>query len=78
VLDRPQVAAVIVGARSRAHLSANAAITTLRLDDRDRADIARILAQRRGPPGDTFELERERSGRHGSIMKYDLSASPPR
>ena len=26
--------------------------------------------------GDTFELERDRTGRHGNIMKYNLSRQP--
>jgi aryl-alcohol dehydrogenase-like predicted oxidoreductase len=75
MLDRPTVAAVIVGARNRAHLSANAAISECALDDADRAEIARVLVQRKGPSGDTFTLERDRTGRHGSIMKYNLNTS---
>ncbi|HVI88938.1 MAG TPA: aldo/keto reductase [Dongiaceae bacterium] len=73
MLDRPQVAAVIVGARNRAHLAANARITDLTLSAEDQAEIAAILAQRQGPAGDTFTLERDRSGRHGAIMKYNLN-----
>jgi aryl-alcohol dehydrogenase-like predicted oxidoreductase len=73
ILDRPQVAAVIVGARNRAHLAANARIGALRLTEQDRTEIATLLARRAGPAGDVFALERDRSGRHGSIMKYNLS-----
>ena len=76
VLDQPQVACVIVGARSARHLAATLAADRLRLDEDDRRKIAAILAERRGPAGDTFELERDRSGRHGAIMKYDLNAMP--
>jgi aryl-alcohol dehydrogenase-like predicted oxidoreductase len=76
MLDRPQVAAVIVGARSQAHLAANLKITAIVLTDRDRREIGAILAERKGPDGDTFELERDRTGRHGSIMKYNLSKQP--
>jgi aryl-alcohol dehydrogenase-like predicted oxidoreductase len=76
MLEMPQVAAVIVGARSRAHLAANMKITEITLTDADLREIAGILAQRRGPDGDTFELERDRTGRHGSIMKYNLSRQP--
>ena len=75
VLDRPQVAAVIVGARNRAHLAANAQIWALQLTDQDRADIAAILRRRTGPAGDVYTLERDRTGRHGSIMKYNLNAA---
>ena len=76
VLDLPQVAAVIVGARSAGHLAATLAADRLVLDADDRARIAAILAERRGPVGDTFALERDRGGRHGAIMKYDLNAVP--
>src|SRR6185369_15403247 len=54
VLDLPQVAAVIVGARNRAHLIANLKIASVKLTDADRAEIGAILAQRKGPEGDTF------------------------
>jgi aryl-alcohol dehydrogenase-like predicted oxidoreductase len=74
VLARPGVAAVIVGATSRAHLAANTAIAAIRLTPADQAEIAAITTQRLGPKGDVYELERDRSGRHGSIMKYNLSA----
>jgi hypothetical protein len=73
VLDLPQVAAVIVGARNREHLFANLKIASVKLADVDRTEIGGVLAQRRGPEGDTFELERDRDGRHGRIMKYNLS-----
>lgn len=73
VLDRVQVGAVIIGARNRSHLPANLAIMQLRLTPADHAEIEAVLAQRRGPEGDTFTLERDRSGRHGSIMKYNLN-----
>ena len=76
VLDRPQVAGVIVGARSARHLAATLEADRLRLDDDDRRRIAAILAERRGPVGGTFALERARGGRHGAIMKYDLNAVP--
>jgi aryl-alcohol dehydrogenase-like predicted oxidoreductase len=73
MLDLPQVAGVIVGARNREHLFANLKIAAVKLTDADRAEIGEILAQRQGPEGDTFELERDRDGRHGRIMKYNLS-----
>jgi aryl-alcohol dehydrogenase-like predicted oxidoreductase len=73
MLDRPMVAAVIVGARNRSHLAANVAISDFRLTSNDHDEINAVLRQRQGPLGDTFELERDRTGRHGSIMKYNLS-----
>lgn len=73
MLERPQVGAVIVGARNRHHLAANRAIFELKLTPHDHAAIAAVLARRHGPDGDTFALERDRHGRHGSIMKYNLN-----
>jgi aryl-alcohol dehydrogenase-like predicted oxidoreductase len=73
MLDRPAVAAVIVGARSHAHIAANAELAGIPLSDMDRAEIGAVLARREGPEGDTFSLERDRHGRHGSIMKYNLN-----
>jgi aryl-alcohol dehydrogenase-like predicted oxidoreductase len=75
-LDRPGVAAIIVGATSRAHLAANIVAGALELTDGDRAEIEAVAAKRRGPEGDVYELERDRAGRHGSIMKYNLSTEP--
>ena len=76
VLDQPQVAAVIVGATNRTHLTANAGVSAVRLSDRDRSEIAALVAQLRPLDGDAYDLERDRTGRHGSIMKYNLSSAP--
>jgi aryl-alcohol dehydrogenase-like predicted oxidoreductase len=75
VLDRPHVAGVIVGARYAEHLQDNLRVFDLVLDDADRAAIEAVLAQRRGPRGDTYDLERDREGPHGRIMRYALNAS---
>ncbi len=73
VLDRPGVAAVIVGARYAHHLDGALGMFAFALDAGDRALIDNVLAERSGPTGDTFELERDREGRHGRIMKYNLN-----
>ncbi|MBV9748236.1 MAG: aldo/keto reductase [Acetobacteraceae bacterium] len=72
VLDQPHAAAAIVGARNRAHLDEHAKVFGLALDDADRAALGAVLAQRSALPGDVYALERDRSGRHGRIMKYSL------
>jgi aryl-alcohol dehydrogenase-like predicted oxidoreductase len=72
VLDRPPVSAVIVGASHPRHLPDTLRIGTTRLTDADNAEIAAILAQSEGPTGPVYALERDRKGRHGSIMKYNL------
>jgi N-methylhydantoinase B len=75
VLERAGVAAVIVGATNVSHLSANARIGSLDLDAEDHAAIEAVMRLRKGPQGDVFTLERDRNGRHGRIMKYDLHDS---
>jgi aryl-alcohol dehydrogenase-like predicted oxidoreductase len=74
VLEQPQVAAVIVGARNQAHALANAKIMDIALSDEDRRQIAGIISQGPGLEGDVYTLERDRTGRHGSIMHYNLNA----
>jgi aryl-alcohol dehydrogenase-like predicted oxidoreductase len=75
VLDRPGVAAAIVGARYADHLHDTLAVFRLRLDAADDALLAPILAAHPGPAGDTYSLERDKTGRHGRIMKYNLNKS---
>ncbi|KGM35595.1 aldo/keto reductase [Inquilinus limosus] len=73
MLDRPGVAAVIVGARNRVHLAANLAIADIALTEADHALIAGAMAGARDLEGDVYTLERDRHGRHGAIMKYNLN-----
>ena len=71
VLAQPLVAAAIVGARNAAHLQDTVAALAVRLDESD----LKVLnaAAGRGVPGDVYDLERDRHGRHGRIMKYNLN-----
>lgn len=75
MLDRDGVAAVIVGARNRSHLERNLQIPDLALTEQDLAQIDDVLAQANPVPGDVYTLERDKSGRHGSIMKYNLNTA---
>ena len=74
VLARPGVSAVIVGARNRTHLAANMRVPELRLGQQDQDAIAAVLARSRPLAGDLYALERDVTGRHGSIMKYNLNS----
>jgi len=74
VLEQPRVAAVIIGARNAAHLDRYAELFRFTLDRQDRDAIAAVRAQMQVPAGDVFDLERDKDGRHGSIMKYNLNA----
>jgi aryl-alcohol dehydrogenase-like predicted oxidoreductase len=76
VLDQPQVAAAIVGARYARHLPQTLEAFAFALDAADRAAIDTVLAQASGPNGPIFGLEGDRSGRHGRIMKYNLNTNP--
>lgn len=76
VLDRPQVAAAIVGARYARHLPKTLEVFGFALDDTDRAAIGAVLDAAPGPRGPVFALERDRTGRHGRIMKYNLNTKP--
>jgi aryl-alcohol dehydrogenase-like predicted oxidoreductase len=72
MLDRPQVAACIIGAHNANHLPDNLRVFAFALDEADHARIDQIVGRRQGPAGDVFDLERNRSGKHGAIMKYNL------
>lgn len=76
ILDRPQVAGVIVGAVSARHLDSNSRIGDVQLDATDAAAIGGITSRHGGPHGDVYELERDRTGIHGRIMKYELNSAP--
>lgn len=76
VLDQPQVATAIVGARYAHHLPKTLQVFDVDLDDADRAEINAVLLRSTGPKGPAFGLERDRSGRHGRIMKYNLNTKP--
>lgn len=76
VLDQPQVAAAIVGARYASHLPQTLEVFGFALDDQDLAKISAVLDRAPGPQGSVFALERDRNGRHGRIMKYNLNTKP--
>ena len=71
-LDQPQVGAAIIGARTAAHLEEAKRIFDLSLGPQDHAAIDAVLARRQGPNSPVYALERDRTGRHGKIMKYNL------
>lgn len=77
VLNRPSVGAAIIGAHTAQHLQSNLGVFDLRLDAEDERDIQIVLAKRKGPPGDVFDLERDKNGPHGSIMRYNLNQVAP-
>lgn len=73
ILQRQQVAAVIVGARNKSHLSANLQILALQLDNDDLIQIGQCLLNKAGPTGDVYNVERN-DPRHSGIMHKNNNA----
>ncbi|MEM6825886.1 MAG: aldo/keto reductase [Pseudomonadota bacterium] len=76
VLDQPGVAAAIVGARYARHLPKTLEVFAMSLTEDDHDALSRVLERSVGPQGGVFALERDREGRHGRIMKYNLNNRP--
>jgi phosphoribosylcarboxyaminoimidazole (NCAIR) mutase len=69
------VGAVIAGARHARHLAATVAACTMApFTAAERGALDALLAEAPGPAGDVYTLERDRTGRHGAIMRYNLNA----
>ena len=75
MLARLGVSAVIVGARNQSHLNANLQISDIVLSFEDLKQIEDVLAKSKPLDGDIYTLERDTTGRHGSIMKYNLNSA---
>jgi aryl-alcohol dehydrogenase-like predicted oxidoreductase len=73
ILDRPQVAAAIVGATNTAHLADHERVGSVILTDKDIAALEAATIDAPGPSGDVYTSERDRTGPHGRIMKYELN-----
>lgn len=72
-LSRAGVRAVIVGARGQARIGATCALASTRVSAKLLAECtAAAEATLRPVPGEVYELERDRDGRHGRIMRYNL------
>ena len=73
ILQKPMVASAIVGARNSKHLNSLKKLESFSLDDNDLKEIAKITNQSKGPLGPFYQLERDKTGKHGAIMKYNLN-----
>lgn len=73
-LDRPGIDGCIVGATSTRHIDRNAKVFDIALTGDDRAALEAIRSRRAGPEGDCYELENDRTGRHGRIMRPNQNA----
>lgn len=74
VLSRPAVGGLIVGL-SDASRTSSCATRALELSCRliDWTDVNQVLEKADGPAGPVYELERQREGPHGKIMRYTCS-----
>ena len=72
VLDRPGVAAVILGIGSRPRADSNRRIPKLSFDDEDRERLRKALDTMTIPTGEPYELERDPDGIHAGIIRTNL------
>jgi aryl-alcohol dehydrogenase-like predicted oxidoreductase len=75
VLEKSQVAGIIIGGYDTSFLRDNLKVFEFHLDEEDRDMIQKILGKSIGPQGDTYSLERIKGGKHASIMRYNLNKS---
>jgi aryl-alcohol dehydrogenase-like predicted oxidoreductase len=73
ILQKPLVGGLIIGARNRKHLNKLPQITRFSLDAEDLAAIKALVDRSEGPVGPVYDLERDKTGKHGRIMKYNLN-----
>ena len=72
VLQQPQVGGIIVGARNGKHLETTIdAAARLKLETTHVEKIQAVIEQSKGPNGFFYQLERDREGPHGKIMRYN-------
>ena len=74
MMDQSGVGGVIIGAKTAAHLNDTLSAITLVLTADNIEAIEHIMDQRQGPKGSVYELEKDRNGPHGRIMKYNLNS----
>lgn len=73
ILQKPMVGGVIIGARNKNHLTRLEKITSFELDHDDIGLIKSIIDKSEGPQGPVYDLERDKEGKHGRIMRYNLN-----
>lgn len=75
VLQQKSVSAVIIGARNAKHLQSLQKLAGLKLDISEIEKIQSVIQAGPGVPGDVYDIERDKDGPHGRIMKYNLNQS---
>ncbi|MEQ9300252.1 MAG: aldo/keto reductase [Cyclobacteriaceae bacterium] len=69
ILDRPQVGGVIIGARNADHIDANLQVGDIKLTNKNKSQLAALLEGFSHPPGDVFDIERDKTGKHGRNIR---------
>ena len=78
VLQQQAVSAVIIGARNASHLRGLQKMARLKLAAAEIEKIQAVINNGAGVPGDVYDIERDRDGPHGRIMKYNLNQAVSR
>ena len=73
MLDTSHVAAIIVGARNTNHLTSFSGLNQITLMQSDKDRIGKFIEASPGPLGPVYSLERDKEGKHGRIMRYNLN-----
>ena len=73
ILQKPNVGAVIVGARNSNHIDSLLKLSQFELGQEDLKQIQQLLNESKGPKGPFYQLEREKGGKHAAIMRYNLN-----
>ena len=73
ILQKDLVGGAIIGARNSNHLKKLQQIINFNLDETDQQLLQTLIAKAKGPNGPFYELERDKNGKHGRIMKYNLN-----
>ncbi|NNF36538.1 MAG: aldo/keto reductase [Saprospiraceae bacterium] len=75
ILEKQNVAGIIVGARNTRHIDKLLKVSSIKLDHDDRKELQKLKQDSKGPSGPFYALERIKDGPHGRIMKYNLNES---
>lgn len=73
VLQKPSVAGLIIGARNQKHLHSLKRLEGFELSPEDLNVLQTVLSKATGPKGPIYEIERNKEGKHGKIMRYNLN-----
>ena len=74
-LSKEAVRACIVGVRHTGHLTEHVKLRDLKLSENELAKLESVRTSFKPIPGAVYELERDKTGKHGRVMKYNLNDS---